>query len=213
MSAVLPEIIDAQISVDSVDTKDNEIFDAEGADKNLSVEIQSDEEIIPEVNSKIKIDTDQVFQKPVVKPVVKKKRVMTEARKKQLSDARVLANAKRTANKEAKIQAREDERVEMDEMVKKKRDEIVEKRVNKLKSVVDKEPIIYQNSNISLDDIENITSKAIGKYDIDRKERKQLKKKKLEEQNKYKKINNTIKRAQGGALNPSDSGYFDSCFG
>ena len=101
----------------------------------------------------------------------------------------------------------------MDEMVKKKRDEIVEKRVNKLKSVVDKEPIIYQNSNISLDDIENITSKAIGKYDIDRKERKQLKKKKLEEQNKYKKINNTIKRAQGGALNPSDSGYFDSCFG
>ena len=213
MSAVLPEIIDAQISVDSVDTKDNEIFDTEGADKNLSVEIQSDEEIIPEVNSKIKIDTDQVFQKPVVKPVVKKKRVMTEARKKQLSDARVLANAKRTANKEAKIQAREDERVEMDEMVKKKRDEIVEKRVNKLKSVVDKEPIIYQNSNISLDDIENITSKAIGKYDIDRKERKQLKKKKLEEQNKYKKINNTIKRAQGGALNPSDSGYFDSCFG
>ena len=213
MSAVLPEIIDAQISVESVDTKDNEIFDTEGADKNLSVEIQSDEEIIPEVNSKIKIDTDQVFQKPVVKPVVKKKRVMTEARKKQLSDARVLANAKRTANKEAKIQAREDERVEMDEMVKKKRDEIVEKRVNKLKSVVDKEPIIYQNSNISLDDIENITSKAIGKYDIDRKERKQLKKKKLEEQNKYKKINNTIKRAQGGALNPSDSGYFDSCFG
>ena len=90
MSAVLPEIIDAQISVESVDTKDNEIFDTEGADKNLSVEIQSDEEIIPEVNSKIKIDTDQVFQKPVVKPVVKKKRVMTEARKKQLSDASVI---------------------------------------------------------------------------------------------------------------------------
>ena len=48
---------------------------------------------------------------------------------------------------------------------------------------------------------------------MDRKERKQLKKNKLAEKNKHNKINNTIKRAQGGALNPSDSGYFDNCFG
>lgn len=209
MADVLPEIIDSKITVDSMDTEDNEIFEPE----KLSVEISDEEEIIPEVNIKVKIDTEQVFQKPVVKPVVKKKREMTEARKKQLGEARVKANATRTANKEAKLKAREDERVEMDEMVKKKRDEIVEKRVSKLKKVVEKEPIIYQNNNISLDDIQSITSNAISKYDMDRKERKQLKKNKLAEKNKHNKINNTIKRAQGGALNPSDSGYFDNCFG
>ena len=209
MSAMLPEIIDAPITEDPMITDKEEIFDGE----KLNVEIQSDEEIIPEVSIKLKIDTEKVFQKPIVKPVVKVKREMSEERKKQLSDARIKANATRTANKEAKIKARDDANAEMDEMVKKKRDEIVEKRVSKLKAKVDKEPIIYQNNNISLDDIESITSKAISKYDIDRKNRKEEKRKKIAERDKHKKINNTIKRAQGGALNPSEMGYFDNCFG
>ena len=206
MSAMLPEIIDAPI------TEEPMIMDNIENEK-LNVEIQSDEEIIPEVSVKLKIDTEKVFQKPIVKPVVKVKREMSEERKKQLSDARIKANATRTANKEAKIKARDDANAEMDEMVKKKRDEIVEKRVSKLKAKVDKEPIIYQNNNISLDDIESITTAAISKYDIDRKNRKEEKRKKIAERDKHKKINNTIKRAQGGALNPSESGYFDNCFG
>tara|TARA_R110000764_G_scaffold7723_3_gene26916 strand:- start:3421 stop:4041 length:621 start_codon:yes stop_codon:yes gene_type:complete len=206
---MLPEIIDAPITEEPM-IMDN--IDTEGTEK-LNVEIQSDEEIIPEVSVKLKIDTEKVFQKPIVKPVVKVKREMSEERKKQLSDARIKANATRTANKEAKIKARDDANAEMDEMVKKKRDEIVEKRVSKLKAKVDKEPIIYQNNNISLDDIESITTKAISKYDIDRKNRKEEKRKKIAERDKHKKINNTIKRAQGGALNPSESGYFDNCFG
>ena len=212
MSSMLPQIIDAPITEEPMITDKEEIFEMED-DKNLSVDIQSDEEIIPEVSVKLKIDTEKVFQKPVVKPVVKVKREMSEERKKQLSDARIKANATRTANKEAKIKARDDANAEMDEMVKKKRDEIVEKRVSKLKAKVDKEPIIYQNNNISLDDIESITSKAISKYDIDRKNRKEEKRKKIAERDKHKKINNTIKRAQGGALNPSEMGYFDNCFG
>ena len=206
MSAMLPEIIDAPITEEPMITDNIE-------NEKLNVEIQSDEEIIPEVNVKLKIDTEKVFQKPVVKPVVKVKREMSEARKKQLSEARVKANATRTANKEAKLKARDDANAEMDEMVKKKRDEIVEKRVSKLKAKVDKEPIIYQKNNISLDDIESITTAAISKYDIDRKNRKEEKRKKIEERDKHKKINNTIKRAQGGALNPSEMGYFDNCFG
>tara|TARA_R110000744_G_scaffold181494_1_gene300671 strand:+ start:110 stop:730 length:621 start_codon:yes stop_codon:yes gene_type:complete len=206
MSAMLPEIIDAPI------TEEPMIMDNIENEK-LNVEIQSDEEIIPEVSIKLKIDTEKVFQKPIVKPVVKVKKEMSEARKKQLSDARIKANATRTANKEAKIKARDDANAEMDEMVKKKRDEIVEKRVSKLKAKVDKEPIIYQNNNISLDDIESITTAAISKYDIDRKNRKEEKRQKIAERDKHKKINNTIKRAQGGALNPSESGYFDNCFG
>ena len=209
MSAMLPEIIDAPITEEPM-IMDN--IDTEGTEK-LNVEIQSDEEIIPEVSVKLKIDTEKVFQKPIVKPVVKVKKEMSEERKKQLSDARIKANATRTANKEAKIKARDDANAEMDEMVKKKRDEIVEKRVSKLKAKVDKEPIIYQNNNISLDDIESITTAAISKYDIDRKNRKEEKRKKIAERDKHKKINNTIKRAQGGALNPSESGYFDNCFG
>ena len=206
MSAMLPEIIDAPI------TEEPMIMDNIENEK-LNVEIQSDEEIIPEVSVKLKIDTEKVFQKPIVKPVVKVKKEMSEARKKQLSDARIKANATRTANKEAKLKARDDANAEMDEMVKKKRDEIVEKRVSKLKAKVDKEPIIYQNNNISLDDIESITTAAISKYDIDRKNRKEEKRKKIAERDKHKKINNTIKRAQGGALNPSEMGYFDNCFG
>ena len=206
MSAMLPEIIDAPI------TEEPMIMDNIENEK-LNVEIQSDEEIIPEVSIKLKIDTEKVFQKPIVKPVVKVKKEMSEARKKQLSDARIKANATRTANKEAKIKARDDANAEMDEMVKKKRDEIVEKRVSKLKAKVDKEPIIYQNNNISLDDIESITTAAISKYDIDRKNRKEEKRQKIAERDKHKKINNTIKRAQGGALNPSEMGYFDNCFG
>ena len=206
MSAMLPEIIDAPITEEPMITDNIE-------NEKLNVEIQSDEEIIPEVSVKLKIDTEKIFQKPVVKPVVKVKREMSEARKKQLSDARIKANATRTANKEAKLKARDDANAEMDEMVKKKRDEIVEKRVSKLKAKVDKEPIIYQNNNISLDDIESITTAAISKYDIDRKNRKEEKRKKIAERDKHKKINNTIKRAQGGALNPSESGYFDNCFG
>ena len=209
MSAMLPEIIDAPITEDPMITDKEEIFDGE----KLNVEIQSDEEIIPEVSVKLKIDTEKVFQKPIVKPVVKVKKEMSEARKKQLSDARIKANATRTANKEAKIKARDDANAEMDEMVKKKRDEIVEKRVSKLKAKVDKEPIIYQNNNISLDDIQSITTAAISKYDIDRKNRKEEKRQKIAERDKHKKINNTIKRAQGGALNPSEMGYFDNCFG
>ena len=206
MSAMLPEIIDAPITEEPMITDNIE-------NEKLNVEIQSDEEIIPEVSVKLKIDTEKVFQKPIVKPVVKVKREMSEERKKQLSDARIKANATRTANKEAKIKARDDANAEMDEMVKKKRDEIVEKRVSKLKAKVDKEPIIYQNNNISLDDIESITTAAISKYDIDRKNRKEEKRKKIAERDKHKKINNTIKRAQGGALNPSEMGYFDNCFG
>tara|TARA_R110000737_G_scaffold352558_2_gene399070 strand:+ start:273 stop:884 length:612 start_codon:yes stop_codon:yes gene_type:complete len=203
---MLPEIIDAPI------TEEPMIMDNIENEK-LNVEIQSDEEIIPEVSIKLKIDTEKVFQKPIVKPVVKVKKEMSEERKKQLSDARIKANATRTANKEAKLKARDDANAEMDEMVKKKRDEIVEKRVSKLKAKVDKEPIIYQNNNISLDDIESITTAAISKYDIDRKNRKEEKRKKIAERDKHKKINNTIKRAQGGALNPSEMGYFDNCFG
>ena len=206
MSAMLPEIIDAPITEDPMITDNIE-------NEKLNVEIQSDEEIIPEVSVKLKIDTEKVFQKPIVKPVVKVKKEMSEARKKQLSDARIKANATRTANKEAKLKARDDANAEMDEMVKKKRDEIVEKRVSKLKAKVDKEPIIYQNNNISLDDIQSITTAAISKYDIDRKNRKEEKRQKIAERDKHKKINNTIKRAQGGALNPSESGYFDNCFG
>ena len=206
MSAMLPEIIDAPI------TEEPMIMDNIENEK-LNVEIQSDEEIIPEVSIKLKIDTEKVFQKPIVKPVVKVKKEMSEERKKQLSDARIKANATRTANKEAKLKARDDANAEMDEMVKKKRDEIVEKRVSKLKAKVDKEPIIYQNNNISLDDIESITTAAISKYDIDRKNRKEEKRQKIAERDKHKKINNTIKRAQGGALNPSEMGYFDNCFG
>ena len=48
MSAMLPEIIDAPITEEPMITDKEEIFDGD----KLSVDIQSDEEIIPEVNIK-----------------------------------------------------------------------------------------------------------------------------------------------------------------
>ena len=102
------------------------------------------------------------------------------------------------------------------EKLKEKEQEYIEKKVNKQikKSVkiLDKEPVIYNNS-LSIEDVENITSNAILKYDNQRKAQKEEKKKKKAEQEKHARINNTIKRAQTGGLVPTQAGYFDSCFG
>ncbi len=214
MSNLLPEIIDAEPTEEQEDT---EVFkmDEEMESEDLPHKIEV-EEPLPEVKEKVKIDNELIFQKPVVKPVAKKKREMSEAKKKQLADARAKANAKRTANKEARLQAQAERDKIIEEKLKEKEQEYIEQKVNKQikKSVkiLDKEPVIYNNS-LSLEDVENITSNAILKYDNQRKAQKEEKKKKKAEQEKHARINNTIKRAQTGGLVPTQAGYFDGCFG
>lgn len=219
MSSVLPVIID---------NVEPEI--SENEQKNLEIEIKDEEEMfsdneeeneeepLPEVKPKKKIEQSVIFQEPPsVKPVVKKKRVMSEAKLKQLADARTKANAKRTANKEARLlaqkQAKEKIEAETNEIIKQKQEEYVEKKVSKIKKEIDKEPVIIQKSSVSPEDIQNIVSNAISKYDTDRIQRKEKKKKEKEEKEKHAKINATIKKAQGHTLTPKEDGYFDSCFG
>ncbi len=216
MSSVLPVIIDTPIPEI---TEDTEVFDLEDLNENnLNMEIndneESEEEIIPEVKERVKIDNQVIFQDaPSVKPVAKKKRVMSEAKLKQLADAREKANATRTANKEAKLKAKREIQEATQQMIVQKQEEYVEKKVSKIKKQIDKEPVIIQKNSVSPEDIQNIVSGAISKYDSQRIARKEEKRLKKEEADKHKKINATIKKAQGHSLTPEENGYFDSCFG
>jgi hypothetical protein len=211
MSSVLPVIIDPEISED-----------IENEEKSLNVEIndeevfseEEEEEQLPEVKPKVKIEQEVIFQEPPsVKPVAKKKRVMSEAKLKQLADARAKANAKRKANKEARLKAKAEVEQKTQQIIEQKQEEYVEQKVSKIKKQIDKEPVIIQKSSVSAEDIENIVGNAISKYDNDRIKRKEEKKKAREQAEKHKKINATIKKAQGQPLTPQESGYFDSCFG
>ena len=219
MSSVLPVIIDNQEPENSENEQKNlDIQIEDNEEEEMFSDKEEEEETLPEVKPKQKIEQKVIFQEPPsVKPVAKKKRVMSEAKLKQLAEARKKANAKRTANKEARLlaqkQAKEKIEAETNEMIKQKQEEYVEKKVSKIKKEIDKEPVIIQKSSVSHEDIQNIVSNAISKYDSDRIARKEQKRKEKEEKEKHKKINATIKRAQGKALTPQENGYFDSCFG
>ena len=213
MSSVLPVIIDKEEPIDTEPVEESK--------KNLDIKIEDDEmfseeeeEPLPEVKPKKKIEQEVIFQEP---PEVKKKRVMSEAKLKQLAEARAKANAKRTANKEARLKAKADAKAkieaETNEIIKNKQEEYVEQKISKIKKEIDKEPVIIQKSSVSHEDIQNIVGSAIAKYDSDRIARKEEKRKKKEEAEKHAKINATIKRAQGKPLTPQENGYFDSCFG
>ncbi len=216
MSSVLPVIIDNQEPIDTEPEQKN--LDIQIEDEEMFSEEEKEEEPLPEVKPKKKIEQKVIFQEPPeVKPVVKKKRVMSEAKLKQLAEARAKANAKRTANKEARLKAKADAKAkieaETNEIIKNKQEEYVEKKISKIKKEIDKEPVIIQKSSISHEDIQNIVGSAIAKYDSDRIARKEEKRKKKEQAEKHAKINATIKRAQGKPLTPQENGYFDSCFG
>ena len=212
MSSVLPVIIDPEISENP--ENEEKSLNVEINDEEVFSEGEEEEETLPEVKPKVKIEQEVIFQEaPAVKPVAKKKRVMSEAKLKQLADAREKANAKRKANKEARMKAKAEVEQQTQKLIAEKQEEYVSQKVSKIKKQIDKEPVIIQKSSVSTEDIENIVSNAISKYDSDRIKRKEEKKKAREEAEKHKKINATIKKAQGRALTPQEEGFFDSCFG
>ena len=210
MTDVLPVIIDPEISENN-----------EEEQKSLSMEIndeevfsEEEEEPLPEVKPKVRIDNKVIFQDaPSVKPVAKKKRVMDEKKLQQLAEARAKANATRKAKNDSRLIAKQEVDEHTQKMIQEKQEEYVSQKVSKIKKQIDKEPVIIQKSSVSTEDIENIVSNAISKYDSDRIARKEEKRKKKEEAEKHKKINATIKKAQGKPLTPQEAGFFDSCFG
>ncbi len=210
MSSLFPEIIDKKIELEIEDIDEGNVNEEE---------VEAEEVVELEVKEKIKIDNNEIFHTPVVAPVKKKKRVMSEAQKEALAKARVKANAKRTANKEARLKEKEELnnhlKQERDNVIKQKQNEYINEKVSKMKKVIDENEtqVVINNNSVSLEDIERITSSAISKYDKNRREEKEKRMKDRAEKMKHKKINDTIKRAQGKTLSPQDIGYFDSCFG
>jgi len=212
MSDILPKVIETEIaeeqeiSMDIIDDEDNSNIVGYSDE-------EQDTEGVP-VEPKPKIDNKVIFQDPPqVKPVVKekKKRVMSEKQLENLKKAREKSNQLRKQRKEqreAEAQALID--ANKDKYIKKK----VEKAMKSEEKIIDKQPVLVSQSNISHDDIQSIISNSILEYDNKRKVEKAEKKKKKAEEQEKERINNTIRRAQGKppSLKPTEAGYFNNCF-
>ena len=206
MSMKLPKIIDPIIT-------ENPIIN-ENMNENIKMEIKDEvKDEITEVEEKPKIAQDVIFNDPPqVKPVVKKKRVMSEKQLENLKKAREKSN-------ELRKQRKADKDAEVNEILSQKKDEYlkskVEKAVKKQENNIDKEQVIVNHSVVSKDDIQDIVSKSILQYDTQRRTEKAEKRKKKVVEEEKSRINNTIRRAQGlpKSLNPNDAGYFNNCFG
>lgn len=208
MSEILPEVIETEIAEEpeiSMEIDDNSNISNDDMDE--------EEEEIP-VAPRPKIDNKVIFQdSPQVKPVVKekKKRVMSEKQLENLKKARERSNElrrQRKAQREAEAQALID--ANKDKYIKKK----VEKAMKSEERIIDKQPVIVSQSNISHEDIQSIVSQSILEYDNKRKVEKAEKKKRKAQEQEKERINNTIRRAQGQppSLKPTEAGYFNNCF-
>jgi hypothetical protein len=211
MSNILPEVIETEIAEEpkiSMEIDENSNISNDDMDE----EQEQDEEI--PVEPKPKIDNKVIFQDaPQVKPVVKekKKRVMSEKQLENLKKARDKSNklrAERKAQREAEAQALID--ANKDKYIKQK----VEKAMKSEEKIIDKQPVLVSQSNISHEDIQSIISNSILEYDNKRKVEKAEKKKKKAQEQEKERINNTIRRAQGqpASLKPTEAGYFNNCF-
>lgn len=165
------------------------------------------EKIIPKVEPKRIIPEENIFED---KKPIKKKRELTEAQKEHLKKGREKALAVRRAKAEERKKMKELENKEI-ELVKK----VKQKRVQKLEEEVSDKPIEKKtNYDINPELIKKIQQDAIEGYDKIRKERKAIKKKQIEEQQRNMVHANTI----NNALNPvrptkyGESGFFDHLF-
>lgn len=175
-----------------------------------SEEEEEVEKIIPKVEPKQIIPEENIFED---KKPIKKKRELSEAQKEHLKKGREKALAVRRAKAEERKKMKELENKEI-ELVKKAK----QKRVQKLEEEVSDKPIeqknIKTNFDINPELIKKIQQEAIEGYDKIRKERKAVKKKQIEEQQRNMVHANTI----NNALNPvrpakyGESGFFDHLF-
>ena len=199
----LPQVIGGSESeeengeiIDIIDNKLNEedVFDNTPVEK-LQMKIVKEEPVVeakePEPEPEpIQEVISEVIEKP--KPVKKprKKRVLTEAQKEKLAQARVKALEVRRANarkkqeiKDLKKQKQDQELTELRSHVKPiqkkeepKKEENIKMEIQEIKEVKEKKVMFSQ------EDVDMITFKAISNYDEIRKQRKKDKLKKKEEE-------------------------------
>lgn len=186
------------------------------------VEVEEEENILPEPVKPEPINPDEIFKKtPTIKPVVKdkppkKKRVMSEEQLKKLALAREKANAKRIEN----ARLRKEAKLKGEKPVITKKEKAIAEYQESQKPVV--QNITHEhktiNNNITPEDIERIavqasgraTAKALEQYETIRKARKAEKKKVQAVEREKAVIHNKINTALGRKY--GDNNFFDTCF-
>lgn len=206
---ILPVIKLMEQDLESIDNESEEEV-VKQSNNSESEEEEEVEKIIPKVEPKQIIPEENIFED---KKPIKKKRELSEAQKEHLKKGREKALAVRRAKAEERKKMKELENKEI-ELVKKAK----QKRVQKLEEEVSDKPIeqknIKTNFDINPELIKKIQQEAIEGYDKIRKERKAVKKKQIEEQQRNMVHANTI----NNALNPvrpakyGESGFFDHLF-
>jgi hypothetical protein len=175
-------------------------------DENIEVEIKEEPEIIPEEIPKRKLSNEEVFKTPKVKeikPILQKEEENVEEKpvkkKRQMSEKQLqhLARIREKGQKALK------EKRELDKKFKAEGKKPPPSKRSKKKVISDpkgqgenKDPPIQQSS-LNKQDIEDITTNAIDRYEVKRKARKEEKKKKQATENHQKKVQTTIQKALG----------------
>ena len=150
------------------DLNEEDVFDNKPVEK-LEMKVVKEEPVIEPEPEPIQEVISEVIEKP--KPVKKprKKRVLTEAQKEKLAQARVKALEVRRAN------ARKKQEIKDLKKQKPKKEENIKMEIQEIKEVKEKKIMFSQ------EDVDMITFKAISNYDEIRKQRKKDKLKKKEE--------------------------------
>jgi len=185
------------------------------------VEDEVDEEpIVPEITTREKIKQDDIFvsetknvkvkiedkpivvedkpiETPQVKPVkpVKKKRVMSEAQKQKLAEAR--KKALEVRREKAQQRKKEKELIEEEKILTKK---VRQKKVEKMKDEIENETTtttkqVSTTPMFTKEDLDRAVLNGIAGYDKIRKAQKKEKKEAQAEEERKKKIFNTISKA------------------
>lgn len=218
INSFLPEISIKQIEEEPEEPTVNDIMAVEEDTELPTEEVkeeEEEEEDLPTIKMRERVDTDEVFTKhqkqqyeeePSHSLKVKKtKRVMSQQQKDNLKKAREKAALNRKLRKEA-LEQGEEPILTVKEKKKKKQLEEIAQKIPQTVNIT---------NNFTKDDIEEISnrasSKAILRYDEERKIRKADKQKRLKKETEQKKIQNTIRQATGRRAYGSE-GFFEDCF-
>ncbi len=179
----------------------------------------------PSSKKNIEIEKIDEIEEPPPKPQpikpIKKKRVMSEAHKKKLAEARQKGYEVRMRNTQLRKEQKEREKKQREEE-KEMKEKIKVKKLNKLKQELyedePEEPVVKKeeptltrtvsHQGYTQEQLNQAILSALDANEKQRKVRKAEKKKRLEEEEKSKKIFNTI----NNAINPQQT-IWDDCFG
>jgi len=213
---LLPNV-EQEEKIEATFSDEEVIDDHEVSQKQEAPSKQEDEEPIPVITEKEKIQVEEVFKKaeaipdaPTIKKVKRTRKMTPEAieklavaRQKALETRRKNAELRKEGKMPTKKQIKENEIKEQEE----KKRPVINNITHETKNIT---------NNITEEDIKRIaiqssakaTREALEGYEAVRKERKALKKKKKEEENHRVKVAQTINRAMGR----NDPNFYDNCF-